>query len=236
VLRGSDFQRRDSLDARPRGIPLAFVSLRFNETAGGQLKTSIIATLVCMPLAAGAQNLLVEYEGTVSSIERGSSLAETPPYSIGDPIRGSLLIDAALAPRDSLADDPQVGRYYDESAGVDFILGPAQSADRAPADFVLVYDDWEPPSTGASREDGIIINDSSFGTDGDFNVLLGLQRPNVLGQLFSDDGLLQSFEVTPEPGTSLWGYIERGFGEFWRIVNFTVERFSVTVTPGVCRP
>jgi hypothetical protein len=200
------------------------------------LKTSIIATLVCMPFAASAQKLLVEYEGTVSSIERGSSLAEMPPYSIGDPIKGSLLIDATLAPRDTLADDPQAGRYYDESSGVDFVLGPAQSPGRAPADFVIVYDNWEPPSTGASPEDGFIVNDSSFGTDGDFNVLLGLQRPNLQGQLFSDDSLLQSFDVRPEPGMTLWGYVEAGFGEFWRIVNFTMDRFSVTVAPGVCRP
>jgi hypothetical protein len=210
--------------------------LRSKEIAGGKLKTSIIATLVCVPFAASAQKLLVEYEGTVSSIERGSSLAETPPYSIGDQITGSLLVDMTLAPRDVFADDPQIGRYYGDSSGIDFILGPAQSGGRAPDDFVVVYDNWEPPSTGASTADGIIINDSSFGTDGDFNVLLGLQRPNVLGQLFSDDGLMQSFDVGPEDGTTLWGYIERGFGEFWRIVNFAVERFSVTAAPGVCRP
>jgi hypothetical protein len=221
---------------KARGIRLASRELRSNETAGGKLKTSIIATLICVPFAASAQKLLVEYEGTVSSIDRGSSLAEIPPYAIGDPIGGSLLVDMALAPRDIQSDDPQIGRYSDETPGVDFILGPAQSAGRAPADFVLVYNDWEPPSTGASREDGIIINDSSFGMDGDFNVLLGLQRPNPLGQLFADDGLMQSFDVEPEAGMTLWGYIERGFGEFWRIVNFTVDRFSVTVTPGVCRP
>jgi hypothetical protein len=39
--------------------------------------------------------------------------------------------------------------------------------------------------------------------------------------------------VQRESGTSLWGYIERGFGEFFRAVHFTLERFSVT--PGVCR-
>jgi hypothetical protein len=198
------------------------------------LKTSIIATLLCVPAVASAQKLLVEYEGTVSSIERGSSLAEIPPYSIGDAIRGSLIVDTTLAPRDRLPDDPRIGRYYDDSPGLDFILGPAQSAGRGPEDFVIVYDDWEPPSTGAPREDGIIINDSSFGTDGDFNVLLGLQRSNLLGHLFSDDSIVQPFDVRPEPGVNLWGYIERGFGEFWRIVNFTLDRF--TVTPGVCRP
>lgn len=198
------------------------------------MKRSFAAALFCIPFVADADQLLIEYEGTVSSIERGSSLAEVPPYSIGDPIRGSLIVDTTLAPRDSELDDPQMGRYYYESPGIDFILGPAQSPGRAPADFVLVYDDWEPPSSGASREDGIIINDSSFGTDGDFNLLLGLQRPNLLGQLFSDDGLVQSFDARPTAGTTLWGYIERGFGEFWRIVNFTLDRFSVKA--GVCRP
>jgi len=197
------------------------------------MKRFLALALCCIPFVADAQQLLVEYEGTVSSIERGSSLAETPPYSIGDPISGSLIVDTTLAPRDRLPDDRQIGRYYDDSPGLDFILGPAQSAGRAPADFVVVYDDWE-PSSGASREDRIVINDSSFGTDGDFNVLLGLQRPNLLGQLFSDDGLVQSFDVRPEPGMTLWGYIERGFGEFWRVVDFTVDRFSVT--SGMCRP
>jgi hypothetical protein len=198
------------------------------------MKKSLALALCCIPFVADAQHLLVEYEGTVSSIERATSLAETPPYSIGDPIKGSLIVDTTLAPRDRLPDDRQIGRYYDDSPGLDFILGPAQSTGRAPADFVVVYDDWEPPSGGTSREDGIVINDSSFGTDGDFNVLLGLQRPNLLGQLFSDDGLVQSFDARPEPGVTLWGYIERGFGELWRIVNFTIDRFSVT--PGVCRP
>jgi len=197
------------------------------------LKTSIIAALLCVPSAASAQTLFVEYEGTVSSIERGSSLAEIPPYSIGDTIRGSLIVDLTLAPRDVHPDDPQIGRYFEPSPGLDFILGPAQSAGRAPEDFVIVYDDWE-PSTGASRQDGIVINDSSFGRDGDFNLVLGLERSNLLGHLFSDDGIAQSFDVRPEPGVNLWGHIERGFGELWRIVNFTLDRFSVT--PGVCRP
>jgi hypothetical protein len=44
---------------------------------------------------------------------------------------------------------------------------------------------------------------------------------------------MQSFVAESEPGTTLWGHIERGFGEFWRIVNFTVDRLSVT--PRVCR-
>ncbi len=198
------------------------------------MKPSIIATLLCVPAAAAsAQKLLVEYEGTVSSIERGSSLAEVPPYSVGDAISGSLIVDLTLAPRDMLPDDPQIGRYYDPNPRLDFILGPAQSPGRAPEDFVIVYDD-RAPSTGASREDGFIINDSSFGTDGDFNMVLGVGRPNLLGHLLSDDGIRQSFDVRPEPGVNLWGYVERGFGELWRIVNFTLDRFSVT--PGVCRP
>jgi hypothetical protein len=195
---------------------------------------SIIAALVCIPFAAHAQKLFVEYEGTVSSIERGSSLAEIPPYTIGESITGTLVIDTARAPRDAVPSDPQVGRYYWGSPGLDFVLGPAHSAGRGDADFVLVYDNWDPPSTGAPQEDGITINDSSIGTDGDFNLLLGLSRPNLLGQLFANDSLEQSFVVEREAGTTLWGYIERGFGEFRRIVNFALDRISVT-PGGVCR-
>jgi len=194
---------------------------------------SVFAALLCMPCAVHAQKLLVEYEGIVSSVDR-ASLAEAPPHSIGDFISGSFIIDAALAPLDMLADDPQIGRYYGGSPGPDFIVGPAQAPGRGSADFVLVYDNWDPPSTGAPQEDGIIINDSSIGTDGDFNLLLGLQRPNTFGQIFTDDALAQSFSVEPSTGTNMWGYIEQGFGEFWSVVDFALTRLSVT--PRVCRP
>lgn len=194
---------------------------------------SIVAALFCLSFTftANAEKLLVEYTGTVSSIELGSSLAEIPPYSIGDSIFGSLIIDTALAPTDEVADDRRVGRY---GSSLDFILGPPHPTDRrGPADFVVVYDDWEWPSTGAPLEDGIVINDSSIGSDGDYNLLLGLQRPNLFGQLFSDDALSQSFVVERDAGTNLWGFIERGFGELWNMVNFTLDRLSVK--PGVCR-
>jgi len=193
---------------------------------------SIVAVLLCMPLSAHAQKLLVEYEGTVSSIER-AWLADVPPYSVGEAISGSLVIDLTLAPPDRLPKDSSIGRYYRSSPGLDFILGPPQAPGRGSGDLVLVHDDWAAPSTGAPREDGIIINDSSIGTDGEFNVLLGLTRPNPLGQIFSSDALEQSFVVESAAGTNLWGYIEQGFGEFWRIVNFSLDRLSVK--PGVCR-
>jgi hypothetical protein len=195
---------------------------------------SIVAALFCLPFTANAETLLVEYTGTVSSIERGSSLAEVPPYSIGDSIAGSLIIDTTLASTDDVGDDNRVGRYYAGGSGLDFILGAEHPPGRrGPDDFVVVYDDWEWPDTGDPREDGIVINDSSFGADGDFNMLLGLQRPNLLGQLFSDDSLSQSFVVEREEGTKLWGFIESGFGELWSMVNFTLDRLSVK--PGVCR-
>jgi hypothetical protein len=195
---------------------------------------SFAAALLCVPFAAHAGKLVVEYTGNVSSIDRGSSAAEIPPYSIGETIEGSLIIDTGLAPVDEQANDAQVGRYSGESLGLDFVLGAQHPAGRrAPVDFVIVHDDWSATSTGA-REDGIVINDSSFGTDGDFNLLLGLQRPNALGQLFGDDSLSQSFVVEREPGTTLWGFVERGFGELWNIARFTIGRLSVT--PLVCKP
>jgi|SRR5688572_31016844 hypothetical protein len=195
----------------------------------------LVAALFCVPFGASAEKLLVEYTGTVSSIELGSSLAEIPAYSVGDSIFGSLIIDTALAPTDEVGDDRRVGRYSAGSPGLDFILGaPHPAGRRGPADFMVIYDDWEWPSTGGPREDGIVINDSSIGTDGDFNLLLGLQRPNLFGQLFSDDSLSQSFVAEREAGTNLWGFIEHGFGEFWNMVNFTLDRLSVR--PGVCRP
>jgi hypothetical protein len=196
------------------------------------LRRQIIAALLCAPLAANAQQLLVEYRGTVSSVDR-AELAEPPPYAVGDAISGTLLIDAALAPPDTSSRDPQLGRYSSGSAGTDFVLGPTRAAGPGTGDLVLVHDNWG-SALDPAPYDGFLIRDQSIGTDGEFNLVLGMQRPNLLGQLFFDDGLAQSFAVEPEPGTTLWGYIERGFGELWRMVSFTLDRFSVT--PGVCRP
>jgi hypothetical protein len=196
------------------------------------LRIQAIAALLCVPCAANAQQLLVEYQGTVSSVDR-AELGEALPYAVGDSITGSLIIDPRLAPPDAQADDPRVGRYSSGSAGLDFILGPTRPAGPGTGDLLLVYDGWDAASTGAAPQDGILIRDQSIGTDGEFSVVLGMQRPNSLGQLFVNDGPTQSFAVEPESGMSLWGYIERGFGELWRAVHFTLDRFSVT--PGVCR-
>lgn len=192
---------------------------------------SLAAALLLMPVAAQGERLLVEYQGTVSSIERASSLAEMPPYSVGDAIHGTLIIDTLLAPADRVADSSE-GRYYDESPLSNFVLGPPRHNEPASTDLVVVHNDWA-PSAGTPTEDGIVIRDGSFGIDGPSNLVLGLQRPNLFGQLFSSDSLTQSFAVEQEPGTTLWGYLERGFGEFWRLATFAIDRLSVT--PGVCR-
>jgi hypothetical protein len=193
------------------------------------LRRQIIAALLCAPLAVNAQTLRVEYQGTVSSVER-MELAEAPPYAVGDAISGTLIIDATLAPPDSSAGDPHFGRYSSGSAGTDFVLGPTRVEGRGTGDLVQVHDDWSSPTD--APYDGFFVRDQSIGTEGAFNIVLGMQRPTLLGQLFSDDGLVQSFDVESDAGTTLWGFIERGFGEFWRLVSFTLDRFSVT--PGVC--
>ncbi len=191
---------------------------------------SIVAALLCIPLAANAQDLFVQYEGTVSSIERASPLAEAPAFSIGDPIKGTLKIQPGRAPMDGASDDPHIGQYFG-GFGFDFIMGPPHPAGGEPHDSVTLYNDWEPPSPGAPRQDGVIMNDSWFGPGDQFNLLLGLQGAST--QLFSSEALEQSFDVESEPGLIIWGYIERGLGEFRRVVNFTLSRFSVT--PGSCR-
>ena len=194
------------------------------------MRKQIIVVLLCGPAAANAEKLLVEYQGTVSSVDR-ADLAEIPPYAVGDSISGSLVIDLSLAPPDEVS-DTQLGRYYGGSPGIDFILGSPNPGARGSGDLVLVYDDWVAEADTAPL-DGFFIRDRSIGDDGNFDLVLGLQRPNLLGQLFSNDGLAQSFAVEREEGTNLWGYIDRGFGEFFRSVSFTLDRF--TVRPGTCR-
>ena len=195
-------------------------------------KSLVAAALFLAPLMANAEELVVEYTGTVSSIDRASSLATSPPYSVGDPITGRLIIDTALMPTDRIANDTAIGRYA-ESSALDFIFGAPHPRGNKPGDLLVVYDDWA-PSAGKPREDGIVINDSSFGADGRFNFVLGFRRQNSAGQVFSDDSLSQSFVDENEPGTTLWGYIEQGFGEFWNVVDFTIDQLSDT--PRVCRP
>lgn len=152
---------------------------------------SLVAALLCVPFAAHAGKLVVEYTGVVSSIDR-ASLAEEPPYAVGDPNFGTLIIDTALAPADTLLLDPQIGRYYGHTPGVDFILGPKHPDGNGPGDLVL-----------------------------------GSQWPSSSEQILADDSLSQSVVVEREPGTNLWGYIERGFGKFWQIVSVTVDRLSM---------
>ena len=159
---------------------------------------SVVAALCCVPLAAHAGKLVVDYTGVASSIDR-ASLAEEPPYAVGDPIVGTLIIDTALAPADKLLLDPQIGRYYGGTPSPDFILGPKHPGGNEPGDLVL-----------------------------------GLHGPSSSGQIFADDSLSQSAVVEHEPGTSLWGYIERGFGKFRQIVSFAVDRLSMK--PRVCKP
>lgn len=200
-------------------------------------KSLVAAALFLVPLipaaGANAEALVVEYAGVVSSVDRASSLAEWPPYSVGDPITGTLIIDTALLPTDGVANDPTIGRYQGESAALDFIFGAQHPRGNAPADLLVVYNDWE-PSAGRPREDGIVITDSSVGVDGKFNFVLGFRRPSSAGQVFADDSLSQPFVIESDRGTTLWGYIEQGFGEFWNVVDFTIDRLSVT--PRVCGP
>jgi len=200
-------------------------------------KSLAAAALFLVPLVpnadANAEKLVVEYTGVVSSIDRASSLAEPPPYSVGDAITGSLIIDTAFLPTDRVANDPTLGRYYGGSSALDFIFGAPHPRGNTADDLLVVYDDWA-PATGGPREDSIVINDSSGGVDGKFNFVLGFRRPNSSGQVFADDSFPQSLVVENEPGTTLWGYIEQGFGEFWSVVDFTIDRLSVT--PQSCRP
>jgi hypothetical protein len=54
---------------------------------------SIVAGLLCIPFAANAHELFVQYEGTISSIDRAllagapAPLGGATPYAVGDPIK-----------------------------------------------------------------------------------------------------------------------------------------------------
>ena len=159
---------------------------------------SLVAALFCVPFAAHAGKLVVEYTGVVSSIEQGS-LAEEPPDAVGDPILGTLMIDTALAPADKLLLDSQIGQFYGGTPGTGFILGPKHPYRNGPGGLVL-----------------------------------GAQWPSSSGQISSDDSLSQTVVVEREPGTNLWGYIERRLGELQQIVSSTVDRLSMK--PRVCKP
>jgi hypothetical protein len=58
-------------------------------------KSFVAAALLCVSFAANAGKLVVDYSGVVSSIDRASSLADTPPYSVGDPVTSAIVSRAA---------------------------------------------------------------------------------------------------------------------------------------------
>ena len=91
-------------------------------------KSIVAAALLCVPFAANAGKIVVEYTVTVSSIDR--ALAEAPPYSVDDPIMGTPIIGTAPAPADRLASDGQVGRYYGDALGLDLIFGAKHPGER----------------------------------------------------------------------------------------------------------
>jgi hypothetical protein len=158
---------------------------------------ALVAVLLCVPLAARAGKLVVEYTGIVSSVDR-ASLADERPYGVGDPL-GTLIMDTALAPADKLLIDPQSGGYDGGTSSPGFILGPKLPDRNGPRDLVLE-----------------------------------LQWPSSSRQVSSGDSLSQSLVVEREPGTNLWGRIERGVGKLRQIVSHAVDRLSTK--PRVCKP
>ena len=170
------------------------------------LSLSLLA-LLALPSAASAQSL--EYAAPTASISRGAPLTfavrtSAPAGSVVVRVSGGEEVGA-----DGLLTGPE-GTWLDEE-DVARLIHLSLTASGGP------------------------ITKDNTGAETYATVFAIAESPIEKGLIWvgTNDGLVQSFDVERETGVDLWGYVADGFGELWRSVNFTLDRFSVR--PGVCR-
>ena len=151
----------------------------------------IAIALAVFPFVAHGQVLDVKYEGTVCSIHDhlGTPVESAFGYRLGDPVKGTLRIDTALAPPDSFP-TPNVSGYgggFLARPSPDFVTGYATPRGRS-GDYVEVGNDQ--PAIG----DWYYIFDREAPyTPQDHGLALLFYRREFL----STDSLVQSFDLAP---------------------------------------
>jgi hypothetical protein len=188
--------------------------------------------MLALPFAAGAEELFLQYEGTVSGVQGCRSCVD---FEEGDAIRGLLKINTALAPADS-DPDPDRAQYgnwglpLDFERSPDFVKGFSRSSGPA-SDGVVVSDRRHEIPQGAGLDEYGAIDAEHVGTPRQNVLTIAAQS---IRNLFEDTGIVQTFDLKAgDEGVSFFGAIYRGTGKFLSEVYFSLSR--VSLTPGSCR-
>ncbi|HZF29281.1 MAG TPA: hypothetical protein VE907_09200 [Gammaproteobacteria bacterium] len=198
------------------------------------MRKLLAAVVLCVPVVSNADLLFLKYEGAVSGIEeQGCPCPQS--YSIGDPVSGKLIINLALANGGRgvppLPPDWTNIDYLPE--GVSFIHGRPLAAAGNPNDAVFFYNSL-PAVDPSMTYDRVEVYDGIAPNPLD---MLGIQveRLSPYGQLITDVGSVQNFDVTPDDGTTITGQILRGLsgavGAFRQTISLTFSHVSM----GVCK-
>jgi hypothetical protein len=186
------------------------------------MKAGFVALCV-LPLSAHAGVLTVSYKGTVHWADPGA------PYSIGDTVSGTLLIDTLLMGPDLDLQDPNAGVYGSDPAHLpttNFVTGFANSL---PAnDSIYVRNDLL--QLNGLTDTYQISDNGAFGTPSFEQVNLYAVLP---AGTFHDDRGDQTFEAVSRTLGDLVGTIAWGWEETRRQVDFYMS--SMSVKPGRCR-
>jgi hypothetical protein len=185
-----------------------------------------IAVLALLPFAAPlseAQQVIVEYEGRVESVEASPSW----DFKVGDSVKGVVRLYPLLAPPDRRPAD-WWGSYVTGGPTTDFVV----------SDFVTGNRDEDAVHTlvgSLGQEDRYTLSDIGSiegGPPESFrNFTIGVTGKGLL----RGDGIAQSFEAIPKKdGSSIISALMHGVGEVRRTVTFALSR--VSMTSGMCRP
>ena len=185
------------------------------------METMFVALVLIL---AEAQPVIVEYEGTVESVEPS-------PYwdfSPGDSVKGVVKLYPLLAPPDRRPAD-WWGDYVTGGPSEDFVVSDFVTGNRhEDAIHVLVG--------SLGQEDRYTLSDIGSIEGGNQSADFRYFTISVTGKgLLRGDGISQLFDAIPKKdGSSIISAFMQGVGEFRRTVTFALSRVSVT-PPGMCR-
>ncbi|HET8696993.1 MAG TPA: hypothetical protein VFO94_05885 [Gammaproteobacteria bacterium] len=193
------------------------------------MKLPYALLLLALPVCAGAAPIFIEYSGKITKVA-GS---EPPPYSVGDPIHGSLMYDTTLVPPDLAPELPgfDLYRVQGDAPPVDFLTGFNPPSSRG-ADSIDIENDAFDPEIGL-YDFFQFLDHEPFTVDG---LSKGIAVRGVVdADVMAHGGLLQSFEATRADGLSrMYSYMEwikdtvtTGYAEF--------KLSWISVKPGMCR-
>jgi hypothetical protein len=183
-----------------------------------------LGVLLLLPFAAGADQIFLDYEGTVSY--DNPELDDSHEHAVGDHVAGRLIIDTAYGQGGLLRGDPNHASYGPTAVSYEppypgFVFAPGGDG-YASYDSVDICKNCVADGAGGLL-DHLAVSDDFFTVD------------VLKHDLFHSLGLEQSFNLTtadvsgPGEGLSAWQIFRGQAGRAW---NFTLSH--VSMRPGRC--